>query len=308
MNVAGLGNIAYQATNLKLQQVVRQTVAHEPTATKGASPYDVSISSAGQDALSKATKAADEQTISALQGKNAQDASKTTDANKQDGTKKTKGLSADTVQALKDDIDQSYNIMIQTMTAQNAKLQAYQDDGIAFLRFSNGRKVATSALALPPVATTPEEAKKALADGGDWSVGKVADRIMNLATAIAGDDPNTLQQMRAAVEEGFRQAGVAFKSFTGRDKMPQITQDTHDEINRRFDDLLKKSAASQAQGLGPVVNNKTNPSTKVQGPGPVLNNGQAVNAGALQNQNQIHGAGPVLNNGMAVNPNYMYGI
>ena len=278
MNVAGLGNIAYQATNLKLQQVVRQTVAHEPTAAKGASPYDVSISSAGQDALNKATKAADEQTISALQGKNAQDTSKTAE---QDGTEKTKGLSADTVQALKDDIDQSYNIMIQTMTAQNAKLQAYQDDGIAFLRFSNGRKVATSALALPPVATTPEEAKKALAEGGDWSVGKVADRIMNLATAIAGDDPNTLQQMRAAVEEGFRQAGVAFKSFTGRDKMPQITQDTHDEINRRFDELMKKSSASQAKGPGPVVNNQTNPSTQVQGPGPVLNNGRAVNAGAL---------------------------
>ena len=90
------------------------------------------------------------------------------------------------------------------------------------------------------MATTPEEAAKAVADGGDWSVDAVAERIFTMATAIAGDNPETLRQMQAAVEEGFRQAGIAFKKATGEKEMPPITGKTHDEITRRFEERYKK--------------------------------------------------------------------
>ena len=94
--------------------------------------------------------------------------------------------------------------------------------------------------ALPPVGTTPEEAQAAISEGGDYSVNAVADRIFGLCEAIAGGDPERLQEMRDAVEEGFRQAGVAFgEAYDGAD-MPQITKDTHDEIMRRFDELFAK--------------------------------------------------------------------
>ena len=154
--------------------------------------------------------------------------------------KKAKGLNADQVRALQEQQDQSYQLMIETMTAQNAKLQAWQDKGVGALRFANGVTVDAWKFALPPVATTPEEAAKAVADGGDWSVEKVASRIFDMATAIAGGNPDTLRQMQAAVEEGFRQAGVAFKKATGEKEMPAITGKTHDEITRRFDEMYKK--------------------------------------------------------------------
>lgn len=153
---------------------------------------------------------------------------------------KTKGLTADQIQALQEQQDKSYQLMIQTMTEQNAKLQAWQDKGVGFLRFANGVQIEAWKFALPPVATTPEEAAKAVADGGDWSVDAVAERIFTMATAIAGDNPETLRQMQAAVEEGFRQAGIAFKKATGEKEMPPITGKTHDEITRRFEERYKK--------------------------------------------------------------------
>ena len=90
--------------------------------------------------------------------------------------------------------------------------------------------------AYPPLATTPEGAKAAIAEGGAYSVNAVADRIMTMAKAIAGDDPNKLQQMRKAVEKGFSQAGVDFKKATGSD-LPQICKDTCTEVMKRFDEL-----------------------------------------------------------------------
>ena len=157
-----------------------------------------------------------------------------------DQPEKTKGLTADQIQALQEQQDKSYQLMIQTMTEQNAKLQAWQDKGVGFLRFANGVQIEAWKFALPPVATTPEEAAKAVADGGDWSVDAVAERIFTMATAIAGDNPETLRQMQAAVEEGFWQAGIAFKKATGEKEMPPITGKTHDEITRRFEERYKK--------------------------------------------------------------------
>lgn len=94
--------------------------------------------------------------------------------------------------------------------------------------------------AYPPMATTPEDAEKAISKGGAYSVEAVADRIMTMAKALAGDDPNKLQEMKNAVENGFAQAGLDFKRATTCG-LPQICQDTHDEIMRRFDELQGKN-------------------------------------------------------------------
>lgn len=94
--------------------------------------------------------------------------------------------------------------------------------------------------AYPPIATTPEAAQAAITEGGPYSVNAVADRIMNMATAIAGDDKDKLQKMRDAVEEGFSQAGSIFKEATTND-LPQICKDTYTEIMSRFDKLQNKT-------------------------------------------------------------------
>ena len=155
-----------------------------------------------------------------------------------EGTKETKGLSAEQLQSLKDDLETQeqtmLNIMIQALTESNDKLQGWLDEGVGILNFG-GVQVDAARFALPEVATNPEDAAKAIAPGGAWSVDAVSTRIFDLASLIAGDDPEKLSQMRAAVEEGFKQAGMTWKDATGQDNMPDISKQTYNEIMSRFD-------------------------------------------------------------------------
>ena len=175
----------------------------------------------------------------------------------------TKALSAEQVDVLKQGIEKSQQLMIQTLTQQNLKLQGWLDEGVGQLNF-DGILIGTDKFSLPAVGTTPEDAAKAVADGGDYSVDSVATRIMDMATTIAGGDPEKLKAMQAAVEEGFKQAGITWKDSMGEDSMPQITQDTHAEIMKRFDSLYKQQttaatdkttagAASQAEASATAV-------------------------------------------------------
>ena len=148
-------------------------------------------------------------------------------------------LTTEQVDTLKDGINKSYQLMIKTLTEQNAKLQGYLDEGIGQLNF-DGILFGTDKFALPPVGTTPEEAAAAVGEGGAYSVDSVATRIMDMATAIAGGDPEKLKQMQSAVEEGFKQAGLVWKDAMGQDEMPQITKDTQNEITNRFNKLYEQ--------------------------------------------------------------------
>ena len=153
---------------------------------------------------------------------------------------KTKGLTPDQIQTLKDEQTATMlNLLIQTLTANNEKLQNWYDEGTGILNFG-GVQIDASRFALPEVATNAEDAAKAVADGGEWSVNAVSDRIFSLAEAMAGGDPEKLQQMRAAVEEGFKQAGATWKDATGNDSMPDITKNTYSEIMKRFDNAMNK--------------------------------------------------------------------
>ncbi|PRR81614.1 hypothetical protein [Clostridium vincentii] len=93
--------------------------------------------------------------------------------------------------------------------------------------------------AYPPLATTQEGAQQAISEGGAYSVTAVADRIMTMAKAIAGDDPDKIQKMRDEVEKGFAQAGLDFSKATKSD-LPQISKDTYTEVMKRFDELQDK--------------------------------------------------------------------
>ena len=156
----------------------------------------------------------------------------------EDGAQETKGLSADQVRYLEESIAMNehtmLNMMIQALTDSNDKLQGWLDEGVGILNF-DGVEIDAARFGMPEVATNPEDAAKAVAEGGDWSVDAVSTRIFDLATAIAGDDPEKLSAMRAAVDEGFKQAGAAWTNATGLQDMPEITKNTYDEIMSRFD-------------------------------------------------------------------------
>ena len=153
-------------------------------------------------------------------------------------TEKTKGLSADEVRYLQDSIQMNQqtmlNMMIQALTDSNDKLQGWLDEGTGILNF-DGVQIDAARFGMPEVATNPEDAAKAVSDEGEWGVNAVATRIFDLASTIAGNDPEKLESMRAAVEEGFNQAGITWNNATGLDKMPEITEKTYNEIMSRFD-------------------------------------------------------------------------
>ena len=161
----------------------------------------------------------------------------------------TKGASAEVVESLKDSIKASeetmLNVMIQAMTDSNQTLQSWLDSGAGILNFG-GTKIDASRFSMPAVATNPADAAKAVADGGAWSVDAVAGRLFDLASAIAGDDPEKLQEMRAAVEEGFKQAGMAWENMTGSSSMPGITARTYEELMHRFDARMQELTGGAA--------------------------------------------------------------
>ena len=156
----------------------------------------------------------------------------------QDAAQQTKGLSAEQVRYLEENqamAEQSMlNLMIQALTDSNDKLQGWLDEGVGILNF-DGVQIDAARFGLPEVATNAEDAAKAIGEGGDWSVDAVSTRIFDLANAIAGGDPEKLSAMRAAVEEGFKQAGLTWTEHTGLQDMPEITKNTYNEIMSRFD-------------------------------------------------------------------------
>ena len=168
----------------------------------------------------------------------------------EDNAQETKGLSADQVRYLEESLAMSeqsmLNLMIQALTESNDKLQGWLDNGVGILNF-DGVQIDAARFGLPEVATNAEDAAKAVGEGGDWSVDAVSSRIFDLATAIAGNDPEKLSAMRAAVEEGFKQAGATWTNATGLQNMPDITKNTYNEIMSRFD-----QRANQLNGTSTV--------------------------------------------------------
>lgn len=214
----GFAQYAVQAKNTNQAKATGQNSSQgQSEAAKLSSAFEVEIS----DAAKQAQKA-------------KQDDFSAEDA----GTKKTKGLSAEQVSALKEDLaaqeQTMLNIMIQALTESNNKLNGWLNDGVGILNFG-GIQVDAARFALPEVATNPEDAAKAIAPGGAWSVDAVSTRVFDLASLIAGNDPEKLSQMRAAVEEGFKQAGMTWNKATGQDNMPEISKQTYNEIMSRFD-------------------------------------------------------------------------
>ncbi|ONI44331.1 hypothetical protein AN640_00220 [Candidatus Epulonipiscium fishelsonii] len=87
--------------------------------------------------------------------------------------------------------------------------------------------------ALPPMATTPEGAAEAIAPGGAYSVEAVSDRLMEMAKAFAGDDPEMIEKMQNAVKKGFEAAGMDLETGAG---LPSISFDTYKATMEKFEE------------------------------------------------------------------------
>ena len=159
---------------------------------------------------------------------------------------KPKKLTDEQIQALKDAQAESQKQLIQQMSealfvGQSATSKNTSTDSMTDL-LKNYLSTLSDSAKLPAIVDDPEEAQKALVGDGAYSINSVATRIMDMATTLAGNDPDKLNSMRNAVIKGFSQAGITFSDITGESKLPQICQDTYTEVMKRFDALQEKYA------------------------------------------------------------------
>lgn len=130
------------------------------------------------------------------------------------------------VQSLKDNLDSQMsnftNMMMKTFQKQGITAASLQGDN--FWKFMASGNYTVD-------AKTKADAQAAISEDGYWGVKQTSQRIFDFAAAVAGDDPETMKKMQAAVEKGFKEAGVAW----GGD-LPSICGDTHAAVTKLFDD------------------------------------------------------------------------
>ena len=79
-----------------------------------------------------------------------------------------------------------------------------------------------------------------------WSADATAQRIYDFARTLAGDDDSKLEELKAAVEKGFAQAGAAFSKKYGQKGLPSICQDTYKKVMDMFDGWAKEAENKKA--------------------------------------------------------------
>ena len=90
------------------------------------------------------------------------------------------------------------------------------------------------------------QAQKDIAEDGYWGVQQTSQRLFDFASALAGDNEETLKQMEEAMEKGFKQA----LSDWGSNSLPQLSQDTMEAARQLFSDHY----ANSLKEVGVAVN------------------------------------------------------
>lgn len=81
------------------------------------------------------------------------------------------------------------------------------------------------------------QAQADIAEDGYWGVEQTSDRILDMAKALTGGDPDKIEEMRSAFEKGFKQATKAW----GKD-LPSISSNTYDAVMKKFDSWAEETA------------------------------------------------------------------
>ena len=131
-----------------------------------------------------------------------------------------KKLTAEQVDALKRQVEESMQNLAKQMLGEQYKIA----------KTANG-KVDFAALAKDlGIGTTPEAAAEAISENGNWGVNAVSTRIIDMAVNLSGGDTSKIGMLREAVQKGFAQVGKL-------EDLPEVCQQTYDEIMKRFDYL-----------------------------------------------------------------------
>lgn len=138
-----------------------------------------------------------------------------------------------TIDKLKADADARYAQLASLVE----KLMTKQSNTYQYATLSDLMKAVKSG-EVPVDAATVAQAKKDVADDGYWGVEQTADRIVSFAKALTGGDADKIEEMRAAIEKGFKAA-----TKTWGDKLPDISSKTYDRVNELLDEWSKEAVS-----------------------------------------------------------------
>lgn len=93
-------------------------------------------------------------------------------------------------------------------------------------------------------AETKKKAQEAISEDGYWGVKQTSDRIVQFATALAGDDPKQLEKMRDAFIKGYKQAE---KTWGG--ELPDISKRTYDAVLEKLDKLREPKTEEPSKNV-----------------------------------------------------------
>lgn len=89
---------------------------------------------------------------------------------------------------------------------------------------------------------TKLQAQKDIAEDGYYGVQQTADRLFDFASALAGDDVDKMKEMQEAMQKGFDQATKAWGK-----KLPDISQNTLDAANKKFEEYYRSKDKSTSE-------------------------------------------------------------
>lgn len=92
--------------------------------------------------------------------------------------------------------------------------------------FADGKVTVTEA--------AKKQAQEDISEDGYWGVKQTSQRLFDFASALAGDDPKTMQAMQKAMEKGFNEATKSWGK-----EMPEITGQTKDAADKLFEEYYK---------------------------------------------------------------------
>ncbi len=85
---------------------------------------------------------------------------------------------------------------------------------------------------------TAKQAAEDISEDGYWGVKQTSERILDFAKAITGGDSSKAEEMRNAIEKGFKEASKLW----GGD-LPDISQKTYDAVMKGIDDWKNETNA-----------------------------------------------------------------
>ena len=89
------------------------------------------------------------------------------------------------------------------------------------------------------------QAQEMISEDGFFGVKQTTARIMDFAKALVGENASAedIEKMRAAVQKGFDEVARLFGGF---DKLPDVTKQTYEALNKAFDEWLAGSTVAEA--------------------------------------------------------------